>query len=176
MRARVPLDVDLEDKLIYGLTPTRFGYLVVAALAAFGSWTGMDAEEAVRGGVALLVLAAGACLAWGRTGGRPLDQVIADFLLYTKRNYRLARRRRRRVRVAITRPIHGVVEAVSELVPPTAAAPEAAEQLVAVLTGPAAMSLKAATSQWQELPAAERILLLDRLRRDHPASITQAPG
>ena len=33
MRAHVPQDVDLEDKLIYGLTPVRFGYLVIAAFS-----------------------------------------------------------------------------------------------------------------------------------------------
>ena len=30
MRARVPQDVDLEDTLVLGLSPTRFGYLVIA--------------------------------------------------------------------------------------------------------------------------------------------------
>src|SRR5438874_90854 len=33
MRARVPLDVDLEDRLLYGLTPVRLAYVVLAGLA-----------------------------------------------------------------------------------------------------------------------------------------------
>ena len=37
MPARVPLDVDLEDKLIYGLTPMRLAYLVVSLLAGLRS-------------------------------------------------------------------------------------------------------------------------------------------
>ena len=38
MRASVPHDVDLEDHLVYGLTPIRFGYLVVAVLGSMGLW------------------------------------------------------------------------------------------------------------------------------------------
>ena len=34
MRARVPLDVDLEDRIVYGLTPIRLAYVVVAGLCA----------------------------------------------------------------------------------------------------------------------------------------------
>src|SRR5207245_534446 len=37
MPARVPLDVDLEDKLLYGLTPIRLVYLVVSLLVSFGA-------------------------------------------------------------------------------------------------------------------------------------------
>ena len=38
MRAKAPLDVDLEDKLLYGLTPMRLAYLVVGLVAGFGLW------------------------------------------------------------------------------------------------------------------------------------------
>ena len=39
MRARVPLDVDLEDRLLYGLTPIRLAYVVLAGLAALAIWS-----------------------------------------------------------------------------------------------------------------------------------------
>jgi len=39
MPARVLLDVDLEDKLLYGLTPMRLAYLVVALLGGFALWS-----------------------------------------------------------------------------------------------------------------------------------------
>src|SRR5262245_12187946 len=101
MRARVPQDVDLEDKLVYGLSPLRFGYLVVAALGVLSLWR----LEAVPAGLRLLpcfVLAAGgALLAWGRWRGRPLDAWLLDLTVFARRNYRLGlcwrRRRERRV-------------------------------------------------------------------------------
>src|SRR5215813_9976693 len=89
MHARVPQDVDLEDKLIYGLSPLRFGYLVVAALGVLSLWH----LEAVPVGLRLLpcfVVAAGAALlAWGRWRGRPLDAWLLDLIVFARRNYRL---------------------------------------------------------------------------------------
>jgi len=38
MPARVLLDVDLEDKLLYGLTPMRLAHLVVSLLGGFALW------------------------------------------------------------------------------------------------------------------------------------------
>lgn len=96
MRARVPQDVDLEDKLVYGLSPLRFGYLVVAALGVLSLWH----LEAVPAGLRLLpcfVLAAGgALLAWGRWRGRPLDAWLLDLTVFARRNYRLGLSWRRR--------------------------------------------------------------------------------
>jgi len=99
MRARVPQDVDLEDKLVYGLSPLRFGYLVVTALGALSLWR----LEAVPAGLRLLPCfmlgAGGALLAWGRWRGRPLDGWLLDLIVFARRNYRLGlswRRQRRR--------------------------------------------------------------------------------
>jgi len=39
--ARIPLDIDLEDRLVYGLSPQRFGYAAVALLAAMAAWRGL---------------------------------------------------------------------------------------------------------------------------------------
>ncbi|MDP9225902.1 MAG: PrgI family protein, partial [Actinomycetota bacterium] len=60
MRARAPLDVDLEDKLLYGLTPTRLAYLVIALLAAFALWSSPWAPSPVRAASCLVVAAVGA--------------------------------------------------------------------------------------------------------------------
>ena len=89
MHARVPQDVDLEDKLIYGLSPLRFCYLVVAALGVLSLWR----LEPVPAGLRLLpcfVIAAGAALlAWGRWRARPLDAWLLDLIVFARRNYRL---------------------------------------------------------------------------------------
>src|SRR5437868_5858050 len=84
MPARVPLDVDLEDKLLYGLTPTRLAYLVVALLAGFSAWTTPWAPAVVRASPAILIALIGVVAAWGRWRGRPIDEWAmdsVDFLL-----------------------------------------------------------------------------------------------
>jgi len=99
MNARVPQDVDLEDRLIYGLSPVRFGYLVLAVLGALTLWR-LDAMSPwARAVPCLLALAAGAGLAWGRWRGRALDRWLIDLCVYVRRNYavRLRPRRRRAV-------------------------------------------------------------------------------
>jgi hypothetical protein len=102
MRARVPQDVDLEDKLVYGLTPGRFGYLVMAGLAAVLIWNLTALPLLVRAPGCLLSGGFGALLAWGRWRGRPMDRFLADAVFYICRNYRPVARRRRRRR---TRPL-----------------------------------------------------------------------
>ena len=89
MPARVPLDVDLEDKLLYGLTPMRLVYLVVALLTAFSVWSSHSSPGAVGGGAAIIVVVVGAAAAWGRWRGRAADGWIADIALYAVSNYRL---------------------------------------------------------------------------------------
>jgi hypothetical protein len=93
MRARVPQDVDLEDRLIYGLTPVRFGYLVVAGLGAILIWNLNVAPLLIRLPGCLLLGCVGALLAWGRLACRPMDRLLADALLFFLRNYRPARPR-----------------------------------------------------------------------------------
>jgi hypothetical protein len=89
VHARIPLDVDLEDKLIYGLTPTRLAYLVIALLAGFATWSTHWAPSPVRGSVALLIAMVGAVAAWGRWRGRPLDGWAIDLAIYFVGNHRL---------------------------------------------------------------------------------------
>ena len=104
MNARVPQDVDLEDRLIYGLSPLRFGYLVIAVLGALTLWRLDALSPWARAVPCVLALAAGAGLAWGRWHGRALDRWLADLCVYVRRNYAVRPRggpRRRRRAVAV---------------------------------------------------------------------------
>ena len=89
MAARAPLDVDLEDKLVYGLTPLRLAYMAVALLAGFAIWSSQWAPEAVRGACAGVVIVVGAAAAWGRWRGRAADQWASDMAVFVARNYRI---------------------------------------------------------------------------------------
>jgi hypothetical protein len=109
MRARIPQDVDLEDKLIYGLTPVRFGYLVIAALLAVMVWNLMWIPVYLRLPACLALCGAGATLGWGRLAGRPADRHIADGLLFYVRNHR-PRRRRRRWAEVVPLPLRSINE------------------------------------------------------------------
>lgn len=82
MPARIPLDVDMEDRLLYGLTPTRLAYLVVGLLAGFALWSGQWAATPIRGAAAIVLAALGACAAWGRWRGRALDSWLVDIALF----------------------------------------------------------------------------------------------
>ncbi len=95
MAARVPLDVDLEDKLLYGLTPMRLGYLVVGLLAAFSEWSSHWGPAALRACVAAIICAAAALTAWGRWRGRAVDRWLGDMLTFVVTNYRVVRAHRR---------------------------------------------------------------------------------
>ena len=92
MPARIPLDVDLEDRLVYGLSPQRFGYAALALLTAMAAWRGLP-------GLAGQVLAAltaltGAAFTWGRLGGRGFDAWLLAIVRYGVRTYRLELDRR----------------------------------------------------------------------------------
>lgn len=87
MAARVPLDIDLEDRIIFGLTPQRFGYLVLGALAAFAFWSQHSWPEVLRAAAGLPFLFLSAAAAWGRWRGRPLDDYLLDVGRYVIANY-----------------------------------------------------------------------------------------
>jgi len=89
MRARVPLDVDLEDRLLYGLTPIRLAYMVLAVLGALALWSSSWVAAPVRGLAAAIVLLGGAALAWGRWRGRPADGWLTDYALFVLSTRRL---------------------------------------------------------------------------------------
>jgi len=89
MPARIPLDVDLEDRLLYGLTPIRLAYLVVALLAGFAVWSSRWSPLPVRASSALLVIGLGAALSWGRWRGRAADVWLVDMAMFVVRTRRL---------------------------------------------------------------------------------------
>jgi hypothetical protein len=93
MHARVPQDVDLEDRLIYGLSPLRFGYVVIAVLAALSLWRVAVLPAWLRVVPCLLLVASGALLAWGRWRGRALDLWLLDLAVFVRRNRRVGLRR-----------------------------------------------------------------------------------
>lgn len=90
MPARVPLDVDLEDRLLYGLTPIRLAYAVLAVLGALALWSSTWLVAPARGSAAAVVLLIGAALAWGRWRGRPADGWLTDFALFVLSTHRLS--------------------------------------------------------------------------------------
>lgn len=94
MPARVPLDVDLEDRLLYGLTPTRLAYLVITLVCGFAIWSSPWANTPLRAGAALLVVGAGAAIAWGQWRGRPADAWIVDIAMFTVRTHRISLNKR----------------------------------------------------------------------------------
>jgi hypothetical protein len=89
MPARIPLDVDLEDKLLYGLTPTRLAYVVVALLAGFSVWSSPWAPTAARICSATAIAGIGAMAAWGRWRGRAADGWLVDIAIFTLSTYRV---------------------------------------------------------------------------------------
>ena len=93
MHARIPLDVDLEDKLIYGLTPARLVYLVLALLAAFATWSAHWAPPPIRVIAAAVIAACGAIAAWGSWRGRPVDGWAVDLTMFAIASYRIRWRR-----------------------------------------------------------------------------------
>lgn len=90
MPARVPLDVDLEDKILYGLTPMRLAYLVVSLLGGFALWSSPWAPQAVRGVACGAVIGLGIAMAWGRWRARAADQWLSDIAIFVMRRYRIA--------------------------------------------------------------------------------------
>ena len=90
MPARVPLDVDLEDRLLYGLTPIRLAYIVVAILSGFALWSSNWSPVPVRSMTAVACFLIGAAVSWGRWRGRPADAWIVDIALFIARTHRIS--------------------------------------------------------------------------------------
>lgn len=86
----MPLDVDMEDKLLYGLTPVRLAYMVVALLAGFATWSSQWAPSPVRAIASVTLIGLGATLAWGRWQGRPVDGWLTDVCIFMTNAYRVS--------------------------------------------------------------------------------------
>ena len=83
----MPQDVDLEDKLVFGLSPLRFGYLVIGLVLAAAVWAAhWPAPLRV---LAAVPLAAAVALAAGRWRGHRLDALAWDMGVHAVRNYHL---------------------------------------------------------------------------------------
>src|SRR5258708_8436161 len=89
MLARVPLDVDLEDRLLYGLTPLRLAYAVGALLAAFALWSTPWGPGVLRGAVSSSVIGVGAIMSWGRWRGRSAEAWLVDLSVFVVRTHLL---------------------------------------------------------------------------------------
>jgi hypothetical protein len=87
--ARVPLDVDLEDKLLYGLTPIRLAYLLVSLLAGFALWSSPWSIQPVRASASVVVIGLGVAMAWGRWRARAADRWLSDIAIFIMRRYRI---------------------------------------------------------------------------------------
>jgi hypothetical protein len=83
------LDVDLEDTLLYGLTPMRLGYVVLALLGAFALWSSVWAATPFRAAACVVVLLGGATLGWGRWRGRAVDGWLTDIAAFIARTQRV---------------------------------------------------------------------------------------
>ena len=89
MHARAPLDVDFEDKLLYGLTPMRLAYLLMALLGGFAFWSSRWAPSPVRAVACLVVVGVGMTVAYGRWHGRAADAWLTDIAIFMIRNHRI---------------------------------------------------------------------------------------
>jgi hypothetical protein len=89
MSARVPLDVDLEDKLLYGLTPMRLAYLLVSLVGGFALWSSPWSVQPVRASSCLAAIGLGVMMAWGRWRARAADAWLSDIAIFLMRRYRI---------------------------------------------------------------------------------------
>ncbi len=93
MHARVPLDVDLEDRLVFGLTPIRLGYVVLSGLGGLAVWSS-QLPTPVRAVASVIVFGCGVAVAWGRWSGRAADAWLLDLASFIVRTRRVTWSRR----------------------------------------------------------------------------------
>lgn len=88
MRARIPAGIDLEDRLLYGLSPARLGYVSGLLVAAIWFW-----RQAMPVPIRLLpvamLLSGAAAVGWMRYEGRHLDSWAEDLVRHVAARYRL---------------------------------------------------------------------------------------
>ena len=82
--------MDLEDKLLYGLTPIRLAYVVLSLLAGFALWSSQWAPSPVRAVACTAVVVIGSVAAWGKWRGRAVDAWVGNLLLFVISTHRIA--------------------------------------------------------------------------------------
>jgi hypothetical protein len=71
----IPTHLNVEDKLLFGLTVRQFLYVLVGTSLSYGAWNQLvDAPPALRFAVVGLALIATACHVLLRPLGRPLEE------------------------------------------------------------------------------------------------------
>ena len=86
MRTRIPAGIDLEDRLLYGLSPARLGY--VAGLAVLASWCWRQPVWGpLRILAALILLAVAGAVGWLRYNGRHVDAWTEDLARHARARY-----------------------------------------------------------------------------------------
>jgi len=82
---RVP-NIDLEDKVLFGLTARQAAYAVATVAAAVAAWQGLSAVSATLAGVACGLLALfGAVLVFVRRDGAGVDRLLLAALRMSRR-------------------------------------------------------------------------------------------
>jgi hypothetical protein len=100
MKARIPAGIDLEDRLLYGLSPARLGEVV--ALAVIASWCWRQPVWApLRVLAAVVLLAAAGAAGWWRWEGRHLDSWAIDAGRHAWARYRIEVDRARLANLAL---------------------------------------------------------------------------
>ena len=88
MRARIPAGIDLEDRLLYGLSPARLGYVVVLLILAAWFWR-QPLWVPLRVVPGFLLLGAAAAVGWWTHDGRHLDAWAEDLVRHLFTCFRL---------------------------------------------------------------------------------------
>jgi PrgI family protein len=78
----IPTHLDVEDKLLFGLTARQFLYLVVGCSLAYGAWQQPLLAPGLRLGVAAACGLVAVAVALLRPLGRPLEEWIVAGLFY----------------------------------------------------------------------------------------------
>jgi hypothetical protein len=88
VRARIPAGIDLEDRLLYGLSPARLGYVAVLAVLASWCWR-QPVWVPLRVIAVIALLAAAGAIGWLRYDGRHLDAWAEDLAWHAAGRYRI---------------------------------------------------------------------------------------
>ena len=78
----IPTHLEVEDKLLLGLTARQFLYLVVGCSLAYGVWQQPALADGVRAGLAIASGLCAAVVALVRPLGRPLEEWVVAGVFY----------------------------------------------------------------------------------------------